>query len=180
MTNILGHPIESFSSGFKARIKAKETLPIGANFVDVTQEVGLDALKGRRSTILLTDYDNDSDLDLYTTPTVLGTESNLFRNEGGKFVPAGIFGRPGDTAVFADIDKDGDPDLYLSGDEGGILLRNDGMGNFTEMTDFEDTQSDQRSKDQGRGSNLFIDYDHDGDLDLFTTGDQIEIVPQQW
>ena len=175
VTNILGHPIETFSSGFKARIKAKQTPPIGANFVDATQEVGLGDLKERRSTILLTDYDNDSDLDLYTTPTVLGAESNLFRNEGGKFVPAGILGRPGDSAVFADIDKDGNPDLCLSGDEGSILLRNDGMGNFTEMMDLAGTQSDQSSKDQGRGLGLFIDYDHDGDLDLFKTGSQVEM-----
>ena len=175
VTNILGHPIESFSSGFKARIKAKETPPIGANFVDVTQEVGLGNLKERRSKILLIDYDNDSDLDLYTTSTVLDAEPNLFRNESGNFVPAATVGLHGDTAAFADLDKDGDPDLYLSGDEGGILLHNDGAGNFTEMTDFEDTQSDQRSKDQGRGPNLFIDYDHDGDLDLFKTGNRVEM-----
>ena len=175
VTNILGHPIESFSAGFKARIKAKQTPPIGANFVDATQEVGLGDLKERRSKILLIDYDNDSDLDLYTTPTVLGAESNLFRNEGGKFVPAGILGRPGDTATFADIDKDSDLDLYLSGDEGSVLLRNDGTGSFTETTDFGRTQSDQNSKDRGRRTNLFVDYDHDGDLDLFKTGNRVEM-----
>ena len=175
VTNILGHPIENFSSGFKARIKAKQTAPIGANFVDVTQEVGLGNLSERRSKILLADYDNDSDLDLYTTPGVLGAESNLFRNEGGKFVPAGILGRPGDTAVFADIDKDGDPDLYLHGDEGRALLHNDGASSFTEMINLTGIPSDQTSKSQGRGPHLFVDYDHDGDLDLFTAGDQIEM-----
>ena len=43
----------------------------------------------------------------------------------------------GDTAAFADLDKDGDPDLYLYGNTGSILLRNDGAGNFIEMTDFD-------------------------------------------
>ena len=49
VTNILGHPIEGFSPGFKARVKAKQTTPIGTRFVDVTQEVGLGNLSGRRS-----------------------------------------------------------------------------------------------------------------------------------
>ena len=175
VTNILGHPIESFSSGFKARIKAKETPPIGVNFADVTQETGLDNLNGRRSKILLTDYDNDSDLDLYTTIAVLDAEPNLFRNESGKFVPAATVGTRGDNAAFADIDKDGDPDLYLSGEEGNTLLLNDGAGNFTEMTDFGGPQSDQSPKAQIRAPNLFVDYDHDGDLDLFTTGNRVEM-----
>ena len=175
VTNILGHPIESFSFGFKSRIKAKQTPPIGANFVNVTQEVGLGDLKGRRPKILLIDYDNDSDLDLYTTSTFLDAEPNLFRNEGGKFVPTATVGRHGDVATFADLDKDGDPDLYLSGEEGSTLLLNDGAGNFTETTTFAVPTSDQNSKDQIRGSSLFVDYDHDGDLDLFTTGNRVEM-----
>ena len=175
VTNILGHPIENFSSGFKARVKAKQTPPIGANFVDVTQEIGLGDLNGKRSKILLADYDNDSNLDLYTTPADSNAEPNLFRNNSGKFISATTVGSRGDAAAFADIDKDGDPDLYLSGDEGRVLLSNDGTGNFTKMTDFAGTPSDQSSKDQGRGPSLFVDYDHDGDLDLFTTDDQVEM-----
>ena len=175
VTNILGHPIENFSSGFKARVKAKQTPPIGANFVDVTQEIGLGDLNGKRSKILLADYDNDSNLDLYTTPADSNAEPNLFRNNSGKFISAATVGSRGDAAAFADIDKDGDPDLYLSGDAGVVLFRNDGTGNFTEMTDFGGTQSDQDSKQQDRKVILSVDYDHDGDLDLFTTGDRVEM-----
>ena len=175
VTNILGHPIEEFSPGFKARIKAKQMPPIGANFVDVTQEIGLGNLNGRRSKILLTDYDNDSDLDLYVTFATPNTKPNLFRNEGGKFVPTATVGHRGDTGAFADFDKDGDPDLYLYGNTGSVLLRNDGAGNFTEMAGFDGAQSDQSPKAQARGPNLFVDYDHDGDLDLFTTGNRVEM-----
>ena len=175
VTNILGHPIENFSSGFKARVKAKQTPPIGANFVDVTQEIGLGDLNGKRSKILLADYDNDSNLDLYTAPADSNAEPNLFRNNSGKFISAATVGSHGDAAAFADIDKDGDPDLYLSGDAGVVLFRNDGAGNFTEMTDFGGTRFDQDSKQQDRRVILFVDYDHDGDLDLFTTDNQVEM-----
>lgn len=175
VTNILGHPIEEFGPGFKARVKAKQTPPIGANFADVTQEIGLGDLNGKRSKILLADYDNDSDLDLYTTPADSNAEPNLFRNEGGKFVSAATVGSRGDAAAFADIDKDGDPDLYLSGDAGVVLFRNDGTDNFTEIMDFGNTRSDQDSQQQDRKVILSVDYDHDGDLDLFTTDDQVEM-----
>ena len=176
VTNILGHPIEEFSSGFKARVKAKQTPPIGMSFVNVTQEIGLADLNGERSNILLTDYDNDGDLDLYIPSVVLNATPNLFRNEGGEFVHAAQIGRRGDAAAFADIDKDGDPDLSLSGDDGPIFLRNDGAGSFTEITEITESavaQSDQDSKNSK--PILFVDYDHDGDLDLFTADDRVEM-----
>ena len=176
VTNILGHPIEGFSLGFKARVKARQTPPIEVSFADVTQEVGLADLNGERSNILLIDYDNDGDLDLYIPSVVLNAIPNLFRNEGGKFVPAAQIGRRGDAAAFADIDKDGDPDLCLFGDDGPIFLRNDGAGYFTEiaeMTESTVAQSDQDSKNSK--PILFVDYDHDGDLDLFTADDRVEM-----
>lgn len=171
VTNILGHPIEEFGPGFSARVQAKRTRPIEVSFVDVTQEVGLNDLNGKRSEVLLIDYDSDGNLDLYMTPADVSTGSSLFRNEGGKFVPGAKIGQRGDTAAFADIDKDGAPDLCLYGTEGGALLRNDGTGSFTEMAVFSGDQSDPDSND-GEVT-LFVDYDHDGDLDLFTTRDRV-------
>ena len=41
VTDILGHPIETFSAGFRARIIAKQSLPIAVEFVDVTEALGL-------------------------------------------------------------------------------------------------------------------------------------------
>ena len=172
VTNILGHPIEQFSPGFRARVKAKQSTPIHVNFVDVTQEIGLGDLHGQRSKILLTDYDNDSDLDLYTLPSDLNVKPihDLFRNEGGKFVRAAKLMPRGDAAAFADFDKDGDPDLYVSTGEGSTFLRNDGEDNFTEITETAGFRGDG-----GGVTVLFVDYDHDGDLDLFTTSDRVEM-----
>jgi tetratricopeptide (TPR) repeat protein len=176
VTNILGHPIEEFNSGFRARVTAKQTPAIGVNFVDATQEVGLGNLNGKRSTILLADYDNDGNLDLYTTLAALDTEPNLFRNEGGKFVPTTTIRQRADGVVSADIDKDGDPDLCLSGDGRLTLLHNDGAGNFTDITETAGFGGDDQKKEQqGRRTLLFVDYDHDGDLDLFTTGDRVKM-----
>ena len=39
VTQILGHPIETFSPGFKARIRAKVSEPIDVRFVDVSKEI---------------------------------------------------------------------------------------------------------------------------------------------
>lgn len=71
---------------------------------------------------------------------------------------------------FADVDGDGDQDLFVSGRvEGWMsvdsthLYLNDGVGGFTEMlgTPFPHVQSSQ---------NAFADVDNDGDLDLMLTG----------
>ena len=46
VTDILGHPIETFSPGFKSRVKAKLSPAIDVRFVDITEEVGLGELEG--------------------------------------------------------------------------------------------------------------------------------------
>ena len=175
VTNILGHPIEEFSSGFRARVKAKQSPPIQIRFVDVTQELGLSDLEGKRVKVIVTDYDNDGDLDVYTlyNPMTrnLTFQANLFRNEDRKFVYAAELAvGGGDAAAFADLDKDGDQDLYVSTGEGNMFFRNEGDDKFTEIAEAAGIHGD------GGGQVVsFVDYDHDGDLDLFTTGDRVEM-----
>src|SRR5262249_3351412 len=67
------------------------------------------------------------------------------------------------SAAFADIDNDGDQDLYVTSVRGGnVLFENDGHGHFKDIT-----------KQSGLGyvghssSAVFFDYDNDGLLDLF-------------
>ena len=69
---------------------------------------------------------------------------------------------------FADIDNDGDFDLILTGSGNGqvaltTLYRNDGAGNFSEITG--DNIEDVRASKVG-----FSDFDNDGDLDLIISG----------
>jgi hypothetical protein len=93
--------------------------------------------------------------------------NRLYRQEAnGTFVDvtakAGLLDTPnvyGMGATAADIDNDGDTDLYLTGYGGNVLYRNKGDGTF------------ERTKEApGAGwsvSAAFLDYDNDGLLDLF-------------
>lgn len=141
------------------------------------------------------DYDNDGDLDLYTT----GYDANvLYQNDGrGGFVEkeAGVVGGGWSAgATFFDADGDGDLDLYvvryLTYDvktephcervgvrtycdpgyfEGApdLLYRNEGNGLFTDVS-FEAGVADSSGKGLGVVS---LDYDGDGDTDLYVAND---------
>ena len=100
-----------------------------------------------------------------------GTPNLLFVNQGdGTFKEQaaewGVAdGRWSYAAAFADIDEDGDQDLYVANDFGGgnALFMNEG-GRFV------DRASDRGVYDGGYSMGVsFGDYDRDGDLDLHVT-----------
>lgn len=160
VTDIIGHPIEEFSPGFKSRVVAKLSPAVDMRYVDVTQELGLSNLSGKRSRVILSDSDSDGDLDLFTlyARSREETTGSFFLNHDGKFVahPPSEYG---DAAAFVDIDKDGDQDLYVLVEKRERLLVNSG--------DAFELQSPPR----GGSEVLFVDYDHDGDLDRMTVSD---------
>jgi len=117
------------------------------------------------------DYDGDGDDDLYFL-NQLGSNA-LYRNNGdGTFTdvtrragPLSLPDRICTAAAFADIDNDGDQDLFVASTRGGnVLYRNDGTGNFADVT--EDAGVAWVGHSQGVA---FFDGDADGDLDLFVT-----------
>ncbi len=118
--------------------------------------------------IAIADVDGDGLSDVYFVNQVGGNE--LWRNAGGgRFenitAAAGVAvaGRVGVTASFADIDNDGDADLYVTTVRGGnVLFENDGKGRFKDIT----VAAGLRYSGHSSGA-VFFDYDRDGRLDLF-------------
>ena len=74
----------------------------------------------------------------------------------------GVPGRISVSASFADIDNDGDPDLFVTTVRGGdLLFENDGHGHFRDIT------ADAGVGDIAHSSGaVFFDFDRDGLLDL--------------
>ena len=114
------------------------------------------------------DVDGDGRVDLYFV-TQIGS-NGLFRNLGGgrfeditEAAGVGLADRVGVTASFADVDNDGDPDLYVTTVRGGnLLFENDGQGRFTDIS--AAAGLDYVGHSSGA---VFFDYDRDGLLDLF-------------
>jgi enediyne biosynthesis protein E4 len=118
--------------------------------------------------IAMADVDGDGALDVYFVNQVGGNQ--LWRNlKGGRFenitaaAGVGVPDKISVSAAFADVDNDGDADLYVTTVRGGnMLFENDGKGHFKDI-----------SKTAGLGyvghssSAVFFDYDKDGRLDLF-------------
>ena len=120
------------------------------------------------------DVDGDGDLDL-----AVSFESGairLYRNDADTFVEVGAqlslptAGPQIRALSWGDFDGDGDPDLHagVSGDEGlparSLLFRNDGGTAFVEVSKELGVivlEADSRQAN-------WIDYDNDGDLDLFS------------
>ena len=101
----------------------------------------------------------------------------LLGKEGGGFVNAtsGLPKKPDFThsVAAADIDGDGDVDLFVGNINGGksgpYFLLNDGAARFTQSSNKLPASVVDRSKTYT--TSLFIDIDGDGDMDLLLGGD---------
>lgn len=123
------------------------------------------------------DVDGDDNLDVL----IIGNDSStpttkLYINDGaGSFIEKTgnpFSGLSSGAAAFGDIDNDGDDDILLTGRDGTNgaesnkitgLYKNDGSGNFTEVT--ENPFPDVYLSDVA-----FSDVDTDGDLDVMIIG----------
>ncbi len=153
-------------------------------FVDVTAAAGLAYPAYPTQAAAWADYDGDGDLDLAignespvgtTRPTTLQGRtgrpypSQLFRNNGdGTFTDvaraAGVTNlRFAKSVAWGDYDDDGDPDLYVSNIGPNRLYRNNGDGTFTDVA----PELGVVEPSQGSFGSFFLDYDDDGDLDLW-------------
>lgn len=145
----------------------------------------------RTPSIALVDLDNDGDLDLVTAENIynfssgqiryfenVGTNQQpLYQERTGTQNPFSSITTPNSASIaFADLDEDGDPDLFIGSSYNSIGLRyfrNDG-GVFTEQFDPWNPVTKEGSPFYELGDQIsygyrpfFIDFDDDGDLDLF-------------
>ncbi len=146
----------------------------GRHFSEVSGSVGLQ-LSGSFRQASWVDYDNDGDLDLFVG--LRDRENALLKNTDGQFTDvAGTLGiadaRRTVGAVWFDYDKDGDLDCYVTnmdGDANG-LFRNDGSG-FVDVAEALGVDTGGRplgSREFGSVRPTLVDYDNDGNLDIFT------------
>jgi hypothetical protein len=118
--------------------------------------------------IAIADVDGDGLYDIYFTSQVGGNQ--LWRNRGGgRFenitatAGVGVPGKVSVSASFADIDNDGDQDLYVTTVRGGnVMFVNDGHGRFTDISTASGLGYVGHSS-----SAVFFDYNRDARLDLF-------------
>jgi enediyne biosynthesis protein E4 len=118
--------------------------------------------------IAVADVDGDDLFDVYLVSPV--GPNGLFKNNGdGTFTDiterggVALEDQIGVTSSFADIDNDGDPDLFVTTVRyGNTLFLNDGTGRFTDVT------AEAGLEFTGHSSGVvFFDYNLDGALDLF-------------
>ena len=156
-------------------------------FVDVTEAAGIHFKHNKGTTehkhiietmgsgVVFFDYDSDGDADLYfvnsgsvphENPQTLG--NILYRNEGnGRFTDVTEISGIGDrgygmAASAADIDNDGDLDLYVANFGQDKLYRNNADGTFTDITEAAGIDNTLWSI-----AAVYLDFDVDGDLDIF-------------
>ncbi len=144
---------------------------VEAQFTDVTGESGLPDSGGPVTALALGDYDGDGEDNLLVARVNSGV--HVYTVHGG-FVadvtdkaalplppPAGVI-----AASFADYDNDGWLDLFAVGaDHKGYLLHNREGKRFDDVTEIAGVRDVN-----GARRALFVDLDHDGDLDLLLVG----------
>lgn len=143
----------------------------------LSAEVSLPNAKSGGATFV--DYDNDGDQDLLVVNDGL---DSLFENTGSAFMDvsltAGMVGTGiGESAAWGDFDQDGFLDLYVANYHKANpddpvnqdrFYRNDGDGTFTEVSGLLDPELMKRPA----YAVTFLDYDNDGDPDLYVVNDK--------
>lgn len=145
-------------------------------FENVTEAMGITDVDGRAMGVGAADYDEDGYVDIYVAND--HTLNYLFHNDAGKgFTDRGVmtgtaFSQGGEATVsmsvdFADYNNDGLLDMFASDDTYCSLYKNEGGGAFSDKS-YASGLSPLCAQFVG-WSSTFVDYDNDGDVDIFKT-----------
>ncbi|NJB87253.1 hypothetical protein GGR26_003033 [Lewinella marina] len=135
-------------------------------FRDATDASGI-AVSGRVRGVAVCDANGDGHADLFLS--VLDGPNHLYLNDGhARFTEAGhrtplATAGPTHTALWSDLDQDGDEDVVLGNYDGPTrIFRNDGGLSFTDVTPASGIDLTARVV-----SASLLDYDGDGRLDIY-------------
>ncbi len=175
----------------------KPPAQIKVRFVDVTKEAGLTSQPAASSGFGFTslgpgacflDYDNDGKIDIFLPGSGSQGGMSLYHNLGnGEFhevtKEAGLDPAAHGLACTAgDYDNDGFADLVVTTKDRVILFHNEKNGTFKDVTEqaglplregvSQDPSSPSSSSSTASNGLMpvgvaFVDYDHDGDIDLY-------------
>ena len=158
-------------------------------FTDVTKQAGLFNTSGRQLGAVFGDYDDDSDLDLFVANDK--TPNFLYQNNGdGTFTEIGLmagiaYNEDGVAesamgADWGDYDNDGDLDIIVATFQwlANTLYHNEGDGFFTDVT-FPAHVGTESLPYLGMTA-AFLDYDNDGDLDIFIANGHLDENVQEY
>jgi len=187
---LLGQGMATRNIRPQARAK-RSGLPFDAKFTDIAHQAGLVApsIYGSVATkkhileavgcgIAFFDFDQDGWLDILVLggtrfgAAPAGAGNRLYKNNrDGTFsdvtAKSGL-ARPGwvSGVAIGDYNNDGIDDLFLTYYDRNVLFRNNGDGTFTDVTREAGLLLDRPQWSTG---STFVDYDRDGNLDLFFT-----------
>jgi len=159
---------------------AATSAPQGRSLAEAPESPGAQAGPGLPPSGCLLDFDGDGHIDVLR----LGNGATLLRNDGtGRFTEHATLQKgPAGACAVGDYDADGRPDIAVSFLGGVILFRNGEDGTF--KPDVSKLQGEGAATagpqlpGAASGAELgvaFVDYDHDGDLDLLVA--RSSVVP---
>ncbi|HGY91664.1 MAG TPA: hypothetical protein ENK43_10890, partial [Planctomycetes bacterium] len=154
--------------------------------VTATEAAGLSGATATQ--VFWLDFDNDGWLDFY----VLDSASNanvIMRNQRGAATPMNSFAAASGTGLennlsasrfgaVTDFDVDNDIDVVFGDISPGVFYRNNGSSTFTDIAGATSGVSFDHSA--GGEPVVFVDYDNDGDFDLFIARGGAAGVNQLW
>ncbi|MCD9184893.1 MAG: CRTAC1 family protein [Pyrinomonadaceae bacterium] len=181
-----------FAFAFDSQAQNVAENPFAVSLTNVAKQAGIDfktiygdekknryLLETTGTGAAFIDYDNDGWQDIFfvngtrldALPKNVETPTNrLFRNKGnGTFedvtAKAGLTRTNwGQAATVGDYDNDGFDDIFVSCFGKNALYKNNGNGTFTETAEKAGVAN---NKSRWASGSSFLDFDRDGDLDLF-------------